>query len=67
MAGIVAPFAGNRIGPAQQLAADDDSAADAGSQNHAKYDLGPHSDTVNGLREGKTIGVVRQPNFSPKY
>ena len=55
---VVAPFAGDGVGAGQQLAVDDDAAADAGAEDHAEHHPGADARAVDGFGQGKAVGIV---------
>ncbi len=56
------PFTGNGVGAAEHLAIDDDAAADAGSQNHAKDRCGAGGGAIGGFGQRQAVGIVGQPD-----
>jgi hypothetical protein len=56
----MAPFAGNAVGPAQELAADDDAAPDAGPQDDPEDDGRAGARPIRRLGDGKAIGIIGQ-------
>src|SRR5260221_5762579 len=61
---IVAPFAGDGIDAGKQPAADDDAAADPGPEDDAEDRPCAGGGAVDGLREGKTVGIVGHPDLA---
>ena len=57
------PFAGNRVGADEKPPAYDDTAADPGPENDAKYGLGVGRGAVCCFGERKAVGVISQPDW----
>ena len=56
--GVVAPFAGDRVGARQRPAAGHDAAADAGAENRPEDEVVPGRRAVGRFRQGEAVGVV---------
>jgi hypothetical protein len=54
------------LAPPQDMAADDDAAADAGAENHSKDDLGMAPGAVAGFGKREAVGIVGQPQLAPQ-
>ena len=64
--GIVPPFAGDGIAPADQPAIDHQSAAHAGPEYDAEQAPGAGPGAIHGLRQGEAVGIVLQPDGAPE-
>ena len=62
----MAPFPGDRVGPGQQLAVDDDTAANPCPENHAEHAVRALPGPINCLGQRQAIGVVRQAHRTPE-
>ena len=60
--GVVAPFAGQAVGPAQHAAVHGDARTGAGAQDHRKHHGCVGTGAVGGLAQRQAVGVVGQPH-----
>ena len=61
---VVAPLAGDGVGPDQHAAVDHDAAAGAGADDHAEHHAGAGRRAVGRLRQREAVGVVGDPHRS---
>lgn len=57
---VVAPFAGDGVGTADQPAAHDEAATDAGADDHGEHHLRARAGAIRGFGHREAVGVVRQ-------
>ncbi len=62
----MAPLAGDGVGAHQRSSIDDDTAADAGTQDHPENDSRLGGRAVDGFGQRKAVGIVGQANRSPE-
>ena len=63
---VVTPLAGDRIRTRENVTADDDASADAGTENDAEDDLRAGTGPVGRLRQRETVGIVGDRHFAPE-
>ena len=64
--GVVAPLAGQPVGPVQEMAVHDDAGADSSAQDGGEHHVGASARAVGGLRQGEAIGVVGHAHRLPE-
>ena len=64
--GVVAPFAGEAVGPLQHPAVHRDAAAAAGAQDHAEHHRRARAGAVGRLGERQAVGVVGERDRLPE-
>ena len=60
----MSPFAGDRVGAIEHMAAHHHAAADAGAEDHAEHGVGAGGCAVDGFRQRKAVGIVGEPHLA---